>query len=702
MRVVHLSDLHLGFRAFPAADQGWNLRERDILDAFQRAIDEVARLRPHLLLLTGDIFDRPDPPTVAILALTRGLGTLQSRAPGVRVLAIAGERDTPRDETDPGPVAILDALPGVRAAASAPRAVRFREQGVHALLVPARALAGPALPELRPDPEARHNLLLIRARDGRATPLPPFSPEEWDYVAIGGPHRTLAFERRVGVPGSLERVGWDPWSEATVEKGFLSVELGSGEAEFHPVPIRPIVDLAPVRVDRNARIEGTRRLRHLIEALPGGVEGRIVRVRLSGDVTVPEEGVEPGLLEGIRRRAAHLDVSVEPSAAGGRSIALPLTFCPGEEGASGSVPTGGIHLLNPESEAGLVRHLVQWDSQAGESEQFSSLLRVGGPAVELFECIIRLAVKDLETIDPDPLQDPSRADASESAKLERELRDLRGDAVEAEGDVEARALEWARDRQEAETRLQSYRDRARELRRSIRYLEVERPRCPTCGVALGKRRSELLATLREEWEMVVQDGRWWKRRREQLEERPLDLREMEGRALRLRARADETSARLERIRALPSRSGSSARTLPAGSSIESTMDSEPFLAFLAHASSALRQWTEGRLSGVARGPGGEPLVLERGVARPPQGDEDGALRLALHLGLVAWVAERVPEHRTLGPVLLRGLDARGLDPLLPWVERLPLEGLTLLVVLPAEAPLPESPLVCIDRAVDFP
>ena len=51
MLLVHFSDLHLGHRAYDRAEKGKNVRERDVAEAFQRAVREVIKLKPGLILL---------------------------------------------------------------------------------------------------------------------------------------------------------------------------------------------------------------------------------------------------------------------------------------------------------------------------------------------------------------------------------------------------------------------------------------------------------------------------------------------------------------------------------------------------------------------------------------------------------------------------------------------------------------------------
>lgn len=135
--------------------------------------------------------------------------------------------------------------------------------------------------------------------------------------------------------------------------------------------------------------------------------------------------------------------------------------------------------------------------------------------------------------------------------LERELRTHRGDDAEITGDVEAATMEWLRERQDAETHLGAYRDRARELKERMAELESsgEDSVCPTCGRALREHLAPVMQALEEEWESVVQDGSWWRRRREQLEGKPERLQELEGKALRLHAATEALAEKVELVRA---------------------------------------------------------------------------------------------------------------------------------------------------------
>ena len=135
-----------------------------------------------------------------------------------------------------------------------------------------------------------------------------------------------------------------------------------------------------------------------------------------------------------------------------------------------------------------------------------------------------------------------------TAELEARANELREAAAVKRGDAEAAAMAWVRERQDAETRLLLYRDRERELRERLKRIrDAGRDAgCVNCGRPLEDRLDAVREARREEWEDVVQDGKWWRRRRDQLELKPDELKEIESRALSLSAEIEDLSEELER------------------------------------------------------------------------------------------------------------------------------------------------------------
>ena len=335
MIIAHLADLHLGFSAYERHDRGQNVREADVADVFMRAVEEVSRLSPDVVLVAGDVFDRPDPPSGALVTFARGLEALRVALPQIPVMVVAGPRDTPTRPGDPGVLAALDTVPGVEAVATSSRSVYVGGRELHVHLLPHRvALAAPGVPPV-PDPTARWNVLVTHARSergGLGSPPgdvpgrggPRIDPNVWDYIALGGEHVQRAPFPHVRWAGSLERVGWRPWEEALEEKGFFTYDLSEQRATFHSVPVRAMVSLAPIRVAPGDPNLLKRRVREVTDEVPGGIDGKVVLVRVQGAAPSDLAGLTEDLLPGLRSRALHLSAVLEDATRSPRTPAEEL------------------------------------------------------------------------------------------------------------------------------------------------------------------------------------------------------------------------------------------------------------------------------------------------------------------------------------------------------------------------------------------
>lgn len=156
-------------------------------------------------------------------------------------------------------------------------------------------------------------------------------PARWDYVALGHYHIATELAPNMWYAGGIERTSTNIWEEAGSAKGFLTYDTEARRASFHPLPGREVVDLprfsARVPVDgvgeggapgegelgseAGSPREGGRaiedgapskagapgegaptgwgwrylepaevdaRIRELVEGIPGGLAGKIVRL----------------------------------------------------------------------------------------------------------------------------------------------------------------------------------------------------------------------------------------------------------------------------------------------------------------------------------------------------------------------------------------------------------------------------------------
>ena len=97
MRLVHLADLHLGFRQYHRlTPEGINQREADVALVFRRAMERVIALRPDVVLIVGDVFHSVRPMNAAIIEAFIQLQTLRLALPDTEVVIVAGNHDRPR------------------------------------------------------------------------------------------------------------------------------------------------------------------------------------------------------------------------------------------------------------------------------------------------------------------------------------------------------------------------------------------------------------------------------------------------------------------------------------------------------------------------------------------------------------------------------------------------------------------------------
>ncbi|HEY0972312.1 MAG TPA: SMC family ATPase [Gemmatimonadales bacterium] len=145
-----------------------------------------------------------------------------------------------------------------------------------------------------------------------------------------------------------------------------------------------------------------------------------------------------------------------------------------------------------------------------------------------------------------------REKLAQAPELERattaELAEVKAALESAEREMDERRTEWVRDRQEAETKRQALRQQYAELKEQrdrLADLGPDGP-CPTCTRPLGANYAAVLQDLDDRVETVQVDGRYYKRRMEQLAGMPVAVREAEERRKSLAHEAAQLERKLAR------------------------------------------------------------------------------------------------------------------------------------------------------------
>src|SRR5450830_1653635 len=98
MRLLHTSDWHLG-QSLHNFDRHYE--HQCFLDWL---IDTIVAEEADALLIAGDIFDNANPSSNAQRQLYRFLQQAKTRAPGLQIVVIAGNHDSPGRLEAPGPL----------------------------------------------------------------------------------------------------------------------------------------------------------------------------------------------------------------------------------------------------------------------------------------------------------------------------------------------------------------------------------------------------------------------------------------------------------------------------------------------------------------------------------------------------------------------------------------------------------------------
>jgi hypothetical protein len=329
MRLVHLSDLHLGYRQYQRLTPGGvNQREADVAATFRAAIDHLIRLAPDLVVIAGDVFHSVRPTNQAILHAFMQFSRLARELPGVEIVLVAGNHDTPRSSDSGGILQLFSQL-GLHVVDREARRLSFPRLGVSVLGVPdVRGLPRPAL---APDADAQFNVMVLHGEVQGMIPArianadraaleistEELSASRWDYVALGHYHVCREIAPNAFYSGSIDYTSANTWGELHEErdaglpgKGFIERDLASGMHTFHPLPVvRALIDLPAISARGSTVAELDEKIRAVIGGCDGGIDDKIVRL-LVRDVPrhLPRELDHKAIRE-YKRRALnfHLD-----------------------------------------------------------------------------------------------------------------------------------------------------------------------------------------------------------------------------------------------------------------------------------------------------------------------------------------------------------------------------------------------------------
>lgn len=324
LRLVHLSDLHLGFRQYQRlTPTGINQREADVALAFRHAVDRAIELKPDIIVVAGDVFHNVRPTNPAILHAFAQFSRLTRALPDTIIVVVAGNHDTPR-AAETGYILKLFQSLGIHVVVDRAERLSFPDRDLSILAVPDTLTPRPALMH---DPAAKYNVLVmhgevegvipeyLRVSDRSSITVSPreLAAGKWSYAALGHYHVHRAVAPNAYYSGSIDYTSVNAWGELGEEldagvagKGIIEFDLASGEHRFHLLPVvRRLIDLPALSARGMSAAELDAAIRKAVDTCKYDIEDCVIRL-LARDVPrhIARE-LDQKALRDFRRRALH-------------------------------------------------------------------------------------------------------------------------------------------------------------------------------------------------------------------------------------------------------------------------------------------------------------------------------------------------------------------------------------------------------------
>lgn len=229
MRFIHIADLHLG--SSPEAEFLWGKnRAEEIWDSFAAVIDACNEKEIDLLLIAGDLFERPP-----VWADLDRAAKLFARLTATEVVMIAGASDY---ITEDSPWKTYPWQSWVHML-SDKHCMNVQlgniNTSVHGCSYYAPTEGKPYLEDARPDKESEYQILLGYTGDDNHMPadLSELSEKGFDYIALGYEHKASVMQSmHMAYAGSLEPLS----VQETGKHGFILGEINEDSTTIRFVP----------------------------------------------------------------------------------------------------------------------------------------------------------------------------------------------------------------------------------------------------------------------------------------------------------------------------------------------------------------------------------------------------------------------------------------------------------------------------------
>lgn len=289
MRIVHMGDIHLGYKAYSRlASTGMNAREADVLRAFRWALEHTATLNPDIVIIAGDLFHTVRPSNMVINHTFRLFQAFRSACPAPLVI-IGGNHDTPKSNDSGCILDLFTLIPDTHVVYRTYEALSFEHLGATVYCMPYFAYTNKEQYTLKPISKETTNILAFHgaiedvmrhAHDPVKLRAGELNIADWDYVALGHYHVFTPIENNCYYSGSVEYTSSNIWEESHLgAKGFILFDTQTRQHEFHTTEtLRPVYDLPVINARQMQAGELLQAIQQKLDTIAEDPEQVVARV----------------------------------------------------------------------------------------------------------------------------------------------------------------------------------------------------------------------------------------------------------------------------------------------------------------------------------------------------------------------------------------------------------------------------------------
>ncbi|MEI7475620.1 MAG: metallophosphoesterase [bacterium] len=321
MKIVHLADLHLGFREYSKINKfSANIREFDVLQAFNEAMNKIAEINPDLIIMAGDLFHKPRPSNFTISNTIFILNKFRQKC-NAKIIMIAGNHETVKTTETGSVLKILEfSVPNIVLVEDDAKEINDDKLNVNILCVPHSALANIKKLNFTPDKNYKYNIMTIHGTyencpeiagytDGHNITKDDLNTQKWDYIAFGHYHKFSKLAENAYYSGAIERTTTNIWQEQE-DKGFIEYNLADKKLIFHKLSnIRKVHDIKRFNAKGKTSEEINEAIFSAVEKI-GNIDDSIIRFSISNADTKALREINYKQIREIRKKALHFKLNI--------------------------------------------------------------------------------------------------------------------------------------------------------------------------------------------------------------------------------------------------------------------------------------------------------------------------------------------------------------------------------------------------------